>query len=169
MVRYAHLIVIILGLIILSIEKVKSNVSDLEERKLKVKYLSGISLFAQCLEVVQVVVYQASIFNAQWLTGALSQLGESREQFKDYDYESWLVIEICSFYMIVLGAVIYIASSMISTMIWPDQLKDEEVSRRDFITYNVRSITWYAFNTILIGIPFALLIMDHYNPRNQEG
>lgn len=70
--------------------------------------------------------------------------------------------------MIVLGAVIFISSSMISTMIWPDQLKDEEASKRDFITYNIRSITWYAFNTILIGIPSSLLLLDYTSPRNDN-
>jgi len=52
MVRYAHLIVIILGFIIVAIDRVKSSVQDVEELKQKKKYLSGIGLFAQSLYVL---------------------------------------------------------------------------------------------------------------------
>lgn len=83
-------------------------------------------MIAQFLKVTQVVVYQASIFNAQWLIGALTQLGEKRSEIKDYNYEAWLAIEITSFYLLVAGAVLYIAIHMIGGMVWPDRVLDVE-------------------------------------------
>lgn len=90
----------------------------------------------------------------------MTQLGEKRKEFKDFNYEAWLAIEITSFYLLVAGAVLYIAVHMIASLIWPNQVKDTENKDRDFVSWRIKSITWYSFNTIMIGIPLIMLILE---------
>lgn len=36
------------------------------------------------------------------------------------------------------------------------------------IKYFTKSINWYSFNTIIIGMPITLLILSYVNPRNEQ-
>jgi hypothetical protein len=71
--------------------------------------------------------------------------------------------------LIIAGAVLYIAATMISHQFWPDQPKEEDYESYDIIKYFTTSINWYSFNTIIIGVPVILLILSEVNPRLEVG
>lgn len=167
-IRYAHLTVMVLGLIN-DIIVFKFQDDELDKVAENRGFRTGMILFTKFLETMQVVVFQASIFYAQWCIGVGVSAGTiTDETLRDDSNEAWLAIEITAFYLIIAGAVLYIAATMLSHQFWPDQPKEDDYEKYDIIKYFTTSINWYSFNTIIIGVPVILLILSQTKPRLEK-
>ena len=123
-------------------------------------FQTGMMLFTKVLEVAQVLIFQASIFYAQWLVGNTYDSDTAAGPGADDANEAWLAIEITAFYLVISGAVIFIASTQILNMCYKDTAKTKGYDKEDFISLHTPSINWYSFNVVLFGIPCALLIFN---------
>ena len=67
--------------------------------------------------------------------------------------KDWLLIEFYSFYAYMASAIIFITRHQIKGWIWPVLYTDIKKQLTDFIIYEDRSLTWFAFNLVCCLMP----------------
>jgi len=80
------------------------------------------------------------------------------------EVKSWLLIEIIGFYMIIVGAIVFLLLETCTSIFNENTPKESERKDRDIIKYSVRTIEWQGFNYLLIFSPALLLWKEHELP-----
>ena len=135
-------------------------------------------MFSKFTEVLQVFAYQSAVFYAQWTFVTY------RDEFKKPQYggfegqlmvatiplRDWLLIEFFSFYSYIGAAIIFIARHQIKAWISDYKGNERKVTdikkqMTDFIIYQNKSLTWYAFNLLCCIMP-PIIVFTVVSNRN---
>jgi len=105
---------------------------------------TGLVLFSKSLEVLQVVLYQGAIFFDQYTIGTAETSGDLSDNLVGAtgEVKAFLVIEIFAFYMIIVGAIVFLIMESCSSIINEDVVKEPSRHQRDIIKYSTRTIEW---------------------------
>jgi len=113
---------------------------------------------------LQVLLYQGSIFYAQYVEGTQDLIDPEdltpEVQTAYSDVKCFLIIEIVAFYTIILGTIFFLFLEQFSSIINEKRQKESGRNEEDIILYSQRTLEWQGFNYILMLTPCILISFE---------